>query len=207
MKNFILLLLILIGFSACSKNIHASSCCEIVSMSKTYKYKHIHVLKPLDVARGYERIGKILFMDKLIKNFTAKVKNYSNELYYATSVSNSYVDGNCIEAKQIIDDYNYDQNSTRKSTRLYAFEAKWIASYKKSLSTDLVGKLKFNKLDGCEKEASNFEKVLFDRKSIKDTSMEHYENIQIIYNDCLYMSNKKKRQLKIKKSKGETNGN
>ena len=192
----ILLIFILVSFTACSKNVDTISCCNIINTYKMYDYNTSNI-KPIDVARGYERIAKILFIDKKVNEFRIKVKKYLNSIYYTRNVNNPYINSYCLKAKKI----SKENNNTKIDQDLYYLESEWVKSYKNNLTKNLKGKFKFNKLDGCDSEADSFEKVFFDRRGTHTMSNEHYINIRNIYNNCLAIVKSKKEKAEINKLK------
>jgi peptide methionine sulfoxide reductase MsrA len=204
MKKFLIMpFLIFFSFTGCSKNIPLT-CCELTNTYNTFDDCNCSIAKPLDVARGYKRIAKIIFIDKLVNQFNDKAKSYLTHVYYSQEINNPNIHKYCREVKRII--VARENNDTLRDIDLNNLEIEWVKSYKAKLNNDLKGKIRFNELDGCEVEATKFQKVLFDRKGKKETSNEHYLDIKRIYDDCIFIAKKKQEQAKTNKMKKELLG-
>lgn len=193
----------LLGFIGCSKPAPLS-CCNLVNIYQTFEYPECSIPKPLDVARGYERIAKIVLIDQFTQEFQDKVKLYLDHMYYSQEVHNPYIHKYCREVNNIV--RSTESNLTRRDIQLRGLEVAWVKAYKNKLNQDLKGKLKFNRLDGCEKEAESFERVLFDQKGVQEQSHEHYLDIKRIYEDCLFNANERKKQKEIDKLNKQLQG-
>ena len=204
MKKFIIPMLLISLFSACSKNLHTTSCCELTNIYKMYDCKNCSISKPIDVARGYEQMAKSIFIDEKVIEFSSKVDRYVNDLYYTKKVNHPSISTYCREAEQIS---SRDLNGTSRSKALATLMDNWIKGYKKQLTKDIRGKLKFNKLDGCDTQADALDELVRDKSGTHKKSEEHYSNVKLNYDDCLNIEKRKKEQAVINKLKKNIGGN
>lgn len=203
MKKFIIPIIFISFFTACSKNVYNPTCCELTSIYKMYDC-NCSVYKAIDVAGGYEQMAKSIFIDKKVNEFTYKVDRYVNDLYYTRKVDNPYISRYCRAAKQIS---SQDLNETDRSNALATLMDEWIKGYRKQLTKDIRGKLKFNRLDGCDTEADALDNLVRDKSGTHINSEEHYKNVELSYQDCLYMKKQKQERDVINKLNKNIGGN
>lgn len=202
MTIFPMLLIPSFLFISCSEKV-GISCCELTNVYKMYDCKNCSISKPIDVAKGYEQMAKSIFIDEKVSRFSSKVDRYLNDLYYTRKVNYPYISTYCREAEQIS---SKDLNATSRIAALDTLKDKWIRGYKKQLTEDIKGKLKFNKLDGCDTQADALESLVQDKSGTHKKSEEHYSNVKLSYQECLYLVKQKKEQAEINKLKKNIGG-